>query len=153
MKRLTDNRPYAHKRSFTLIELITVIVVVGLISVATFPLFSTTLSDRARLVASRDLLRSDLRFVQNLALSAENGDFYGLDVSSDHYILLKNGAPAVATKWPGAVGNRRNLAGVTLTATDFLFNSLSEPSIPMVFSLSNGAGTLTLTLAANGAIQ
>ncbi len=135
---------------FTLIELVTVLVMLGIVSALALPRWSPSDSTVA---TQADRLARDLRHAQSLALS--QGRRLTFDVqSAGSYRVTDNGGNTVtdpATRSPFSVSLENN---VTLAGNDLEFDSLGRPlnagslaSGAQAFTLSGTARTATVTVS------
>jgi prepilin-type N-terminal cleavage/methylation domain-containing protein len=133
---------------FTLVELIVVMLLLTLMALITFrgPVRSS-----APLVSEENLLRSQLRYAQSLAL-ADNTVSWGISISSGGYTLQKNGGTA-SLALPGQASATYALrSGVHVTHGSGVvgFDEFGSPEDGAVMSitLSDGVRTRTITLSA-----
>jgi prepilin-type N-terminal cleavage/methylation domain-containing protein len=147
MCSLNGNSCTARSHGFTLVELIVVMLLLTLMALITFrgPVRSS-----APLVSEENLLRSQLRYAQSLAL-ADNTVSWGISISSGGYTLLKNEGPALLAL-PGqnsATYALRSGVHVTQGIGVVLFNEFGSPGDTAVsITLSYGVHTRTITLSA-----
>jgi len=79
-------------RGFTLIEIILVMVIIVIIS--------TIIISRSRdlstgLISQTEIMKTHLRYVQTLAMSAGGSDVFGIKCDANKYWLFKGAAPAI----------------------------------------------------------
>ena len=125
---------------FTLIEVIAVLVVLGIIAAVAF---SRLTASGTELYTERDILKSNLRFVQFKALSNNDNaaTTWGISFSGGSYTLQRNGATA-AISFPSEGSAKHTLSGgVTLTA---------QASVTYDFWGSPGAADIGITLTQGG---
>ena len=125
---------------FTLIELIMVIVIIGILAVVAIQKYPTT---EISLATAADMIRSDIRSVQALAMAQYASKTLTFNSSTEYEF------PAI-----GEVGNKtRNFAdifegGISLSAypASISFNSLGEPTAAQDDSITITTGSTIKTL-------
>ncbi len=104
-------------KKFTLIELISVIVITGILAV-----FATTKSDifstgSSKLRYALKLIRSDIRFIQSLALTNdEPNQLFGCSFTGSNYTITRSSIPSTIP-FPGTVSPQRTLDGIDISST------------------------------------
>lgn len=124
-------------KGFTLMELITVLILVGIISA--FVVIRMPDTATYNLSAITEQLRRDIRYTQILALSLNTN--YTLVTSSSGYSISP-------TPPEGAV-NVPMPTGVTLSAASVTFNSMGDPALasPVNITITASGVTNTLTVS------
>lgn len=124
-------------KGFTLMELITVLILMGIISA--FAVIRMPDTATYSLSAITEQLRRDIRYTQILALSLNTN--YTLVTSSSSYSISP-------TPPEGAV-NVQMPTGVTLSAASVTFNSMGDPTLasPLNIAITASGVTNTLTVS------
>lgn len=114
------------QRGFTLVEMITVIVIVGILAVSVLPRFFTVSDFEDR--GSADQVRSMLRFAQKTAIAQHRA------IS----VVISGGAaaPNCTTTLAGASLTCQVKSGITAGAGTYTFNALGQRT--------SGAGSITV---------
>ncbi len=108
---------------FTLIELVIVMLIIGIISVMSYPRFTNTVQSMNLRVAT-DKLADDLRYVYNYAVTNHRNTWFSINIGNNSYSYgVYNTQPSSdpvvltdpATNQP-AIINLDNYNGVTITA-------------------------------------
>lgn len=139
-----------HSKGFTLIELITVLVILGVLAAYVLPRWSP--GDNT-VAAQADRLACDLRHAQALAMNQRRPLSFDIQ-SATAYRVTDSGAPvtdpATMQAFQVTLDN-----SVSLTGSDTDFDSLGRPvaggtllAVPRVFTLSGSSRTATVTLSA-----
>ena len=136
-----------NRLSFTLIELIAIVVILAVISIfASAKIFP---EETARVQYALKLVRADIRFIQSLALSNDsNTDFYVLNSSGGNYTLTKN-TTINTIPFPGTNSTTRTINGITITASNnaIAFNSIGTPAETVTLTVTSSEGpTASLTV-------
>ena len=139
MLSTNKNNNTVRNDGFTLIELVIVILIIGIISIVSYPRFANTLQSMNLRVAT-DKLTDDLRYIYSFAVSNHRNTWFAIDVGSNTYSYgiydtPPNSDPTVltdpATHQP-AIINLNNYNGVTITsetlAGGFYFDWWGTPS-------------------------
>lgn len=127
------------KSGITFIEMIMVIVIIGILSVATVNRLQSSFSIKVELAAKRVI--SDLRYAQNLATSEHEEVYIEFFVDNDTYEMYKiEGTTKVYYKNPHTKGsfivdfvNDSQFGGIDIVSVDFdgdsilRFSSLGKP--------------------------
>lgn len=134
------------KRGFTLIEIITVLVIVAIVSAVVISRGTGT--DSADLQAEVDTLKGHLRYAQYLAMNDISPVKWGIQVSGQSYTLVRNLNGDGTTfdnpySIPSESSATRSIAPVTATALNVLFDQWGSPY--NASTKLNSAATITLT--------
>ena len=138
-------REHVSRGGFTLIEVITVLLLCGI--VAAVLLARTSATDTARVRSEADTLRSHLRFAQLLAMNDLPGVQWGIDVSPASYRLVMHEDGVLVTPTPHNLPNENSdthvfESGVSATAVTILFDQWGSPSATSVIV---GGHTISVT--------
>ena len=142
-------------KRFTLIELIAVILIIGIVGVAASALFDSSIVSRSELNTATELLRADIRFVQNKALlNDDSSKIYSLSTSVTGYQMLINGAPPVSEFFPNKQDGQRIFDNVTISsaAAVLTFDNKGQPNQSYTFTTTAGSESLNLSLQSNGSL-
>jgi prepilin-type N-terminal cleavage/methylation domain-containing protein len=96
---MLKHRP--HRRGFTLVEILAVVVIIGIASAVIIPQIGTR--DDLRAAAAARILIADLIYAQNLAISSGKGVYIKFDKTANNYSMLTtdgSGHPTVAVMHP-----------------------------------------------------
>lgn len=125
-------------KGFTLIELVTVMLIVAIMmifigiklpSTATYSLSSVT-----------EQIRRDIRYTQTLAISLKNDTGYSLVISANSY--------SISPSPPDGAYTVTMPSGVTLSAVTITFDSMGAPaSAATVTVTASGVASYTLTVS------
>lgn len=130
------------ERGFTLIELITVIILVSIISVSMFSRLGGVSS--ANLHASRDDIIAALFFAQQTAMARSN---IQLVVTSNSVSVTENGTPIVVH----SKGYPLSLAtGVTATAATLSYDKLGRTAATTIGLSSTTGASASIVVEASG---
>ena len=145
-----------HNDAFTLIELITILVIVGILAVAI--VVSTTAKGPIRLEAACQRLASDLRYMQQMAMAEQVRFGISLDTSQETYfgyrINTSNKAKSPYTQADLEIDfdEMREFNDIEITSTNFSdaieFDSMGAPYNASGVALSS-EGIITLTDGTN----
>ena len=132
---------------FTAIEIITVMIVMGIISAF---VIGRAMDDEPELIAQKEVLKVHLRYAQSRAMNSN--DNYGIQSDStghSYWIFRYNGTSGlVRVNFPGEQLNHINLSAIGLSMNaDFLisFDSKGIPYTDNLGTLQAGDRTLTLS--------
>ena len=130
------------ERGFTLIELITVMILVGIISVTLFSRLGSVNS--ANIQAGRDDLIAALFFAQQTAMARSN---IQLVLSTNSVSVTENGAPIKvhAQGYPLALPS-----GVTVTPMTLSYDKLGRTTAATIALSATGGLSASITLEASG---
>ena len=140
-----------NNKGFTMVEMLVVVILIGLISAI---VFSRSYQSNAGLVGEVALLKSQLRYVQSLAM-ADNTKSWGLKIENGKYTLMEN-AVASGSNLPNEPTSERiipsqtNVSIPTVTPNDTItFDEWGSPgSQNYSITLSDGSNpdqTITVT--------
>jgi MSHA pilin protein MshC len=132
---------YKHERGFTLIELITVIILVSIISVTLFSRLGSV--NTANLQAGRDDLIAALFFAQQTAMARSN---IQLILTTNSVSVTENGSPIVVHSkgYPLSFPS-----GVTTSAKTLSYDKLGRTTATTITLNANSASAL-VTVEATG---
>lgn len=155
MKRINDIAGCGkNSRGFSVMEIITVLLVLGIISaVAVTRITSTKIYT---VVAEMDILKTNLRYAQFRALSdadntsadyTVNNATWGIKLSGNTYILQHNGADAT-TKFPGDDSNTHTLpSGITISGSSVTFDVWGSPGVSdITITVTDGTSPQIITV-------
>lgn len=170
MTRRQCHSDRSRRRGFTLVEVIIVVLIIGILSAMTIPLFGQT--ELTKLKAAAELLAADIAYAQ--VESIAHGDDLRLmvfDLESNSYSIVATSAPDTPITNPiGRVpyvvtfGQNRaaELGGVTIHAISvggddrFRFGMYGEldQAVDATITLAAAGKTITLTIdAVNGEVS
>ncbi len=136
-----------HHKGFTLVELVTVLVVVSILSL----MFVTQWRGLSvNLAAQADQLVSDIRYIQSLSMT--RGQRYRINFSAAGY-SFSNAAGTVPVPHPATAANNVSLAsGITLTGTHafLVFSGNGAPYVDSALPGTALAADAVITLSAEG---
>jgi prepilin-type N-terminal cleavage/methylation domain-containing protein len=115
--------PLPRRAGFTLIEVVAVVVVVSILAA----LAVTRIRFDTSLQAEVDKMKSQLRYVQHVALCGNNTYTWRMTVNADSYSFTRwDGTNSVGMALPGATGSVNNTialpAGITVTSGTGVIN-------------------------------
>jgi MSHA pilin protein MshC len=130
---------------FTLVELITVMIIIGVLAVAVVPRFIDVNIFRSRGFA--DQVQASLRYAQKEAIAQHRfvcAVFTGNSVTLSIGATAACGTPLVAPTGGAYVITAS--AGTTFFAvpTNFSFNALGTPSVAQTISINGASNTITI---------
>lgn len=132
MHKITNMTTRPQQRGFTLTELITIIVILGILAVAVLPRFFTVSAFEDR--GSADQVKSLLRFAQKVAIAQHR------NVS---VTLAQGASPDCTTTLTGGNLNCTVKSALTGTGT-YTFDALGRPSPNAQATLTIGGTTITI---------
>lgn len=144
-----------NSRGFTMIELISILVIVGMLAAVAVSRISSTAA--YSLTSEADILRMHLRYAQLRALS--DSVTWGVTFSSNSYTLQKNGVQA-SSNLPNEGSATHTLpGGITLSGSTITFDTWGTPVIawdntnPVTGSItiiiSSGSSSQSITITKN----
>ena len=148
---------------FTAIEIITVLIVMGIISAF---VIGRAMDDKPELIAQKEVLKVHLRYAQSRAMNSN--DTYGIETDGNNYWLFRYNGASVIVDFPGENDNQIDLSvlGLSLSMEDgniVCFDSRGIPhldntgtlqTLDRVLTLSSGSDNETITITKNtGFIQ
>ncbi len=140
---LTENRlSKKHSAGFTLIEVISALMILGIISAVVFAGVSSNASYRRRV--ELDTLKAHLRFTQSRAMA--NNAPWGIDIqTSDTYVLFE-AEPENVQRIPGEENNTVSLSALSLSSAPqtITFDGYGSVSTADV-TISTNADSITIT--------
>jgi MSHA pilin protein MshC len=150
---------------FTIIEIITVLIVMGIITAF---VIGRAGSMRTDLVVQNEILKAHLRYAQTQAVNSTLSFGIESDAAGNNYWLFKYDPaavpPVVKTQLPSEGANQVNLSGSGLSMTSSAIISFNTRGIPhtdymtstgmvqasdRTISLSDGSSTLNITITKN----
>ena len=134
------------KIKFTLIELISVIVILAILAVF---VSANPVNDNADLRFAVKLIRADIRFIQSLSLSNDNNsDLYQINFVNGEYRLAR--ASSVNTvPFPGTESTTRTISGIAISANtgSIVFSTFGAPDTDLLITVTDRDGNSeTLTI-------
>ena len=154
------------RKSFTVIELVMVMVIIGVLSVISMPVIITSYSS-IKIDGAYKQLKQDIRYAQQLAVSRQVVHGIYLDPSADSYFVYRLNTSNIvkdpSTQKPlNVIYGQGKFSGVDMVSTTFNipanntleFNSLGAPSCAGTITLRYGSITKTVDVEQNtGRIQ
>lgn len=129
-----------HQRGFTLVELITIMVIIGILAVSALPRFFDANVFQQR--GSQDQIKSALRYAQKVAIA-------------QHKIIsvtISNATSSDCTTTLNASGNVDCVVQTTVSASTQRFNSLGQPidvaGVPLTTGTTITVSGLNITIEA-----
>lgn len=147
--------PTPSEQGFTLVELVTVLLLTAILAVVAMDQWPDA---GINLAAQADQLQSDIRYTQSLAMN--RGQRYRINLATDHY-WISDASDTVTVTLPASGATSVTLAnGITLSsAYSFLvfdgngapYTTADTPGTPLaadaVITLSGGGASLTLHIS------
>lgn len=135
-----------YNSGFTIIEVITVLIMVGIIGAVVLSRFTSTAT--YSVVSEAEILKNHLRFAQLKAMQDLNS--WGINVTSDRYTLQYNGANST-TNLPGESGPTHTFQRVSAaTAQTVTFDIWGSPGTAnKTITLTSGSDTASITVTKN----
>jgi MSHA pilin protein MshC len=138
------NETTTGNRGFTMMEVISVLVIIGIIAAVAIMKFSST--DSYSVISEAEILKNNLRLAQIRAMGDTSSNTWGITVSGTSYTLTCTGAtcPATLPYLPGDSSVTHQFAsGISATIS---------PNLPINFDNwgSPGAANITITLTGGG---
>ena len=132
----------SRERGFTLVELITVIILVSIMSVTLFSRLGSVSS--ANLQAGRDDLIAALFFAQQAAMARNN---IQLVLTTNSVSVTENGTPIIVHSkgYPLSFPS-----GVSTTATTLTYDKLGRTTATTITLVSTGGASATITVEDTG---
>jgi prepilin-type N-terminal cleavage/methylation domain-containing protein len=145
--------PGAGRNGFTLIEVVAVIVIIAVI--AAFAL--SRINFRTDLQAEVDKMKSQLRYVQHVALCGNNTYTWRMNITANSYTFTRwDGVNSVGMPLPGATGTVNNTVnlptGITVTAGTgtISFDQWGSPGANTIaIDMTDGSTTRGITVTKN----
>jgi Tfp pilus assembly protein FimT len=148
---------------FTIIEIITVLIVMGIITAFAIGRSASTRTD---LFVQNEILKAHLRYAQTQAVNSTLSFGIESDAAGNNYWLFKYDPaavpPVVKTKLPSEGADQINLSGSGLSMTSSAIISFNTRGIPhtdytastvqasdRTISISDGSSTLNITITKN----
>lgn len=148
---------------FTIIEIITVLIVMGIITAFAIGRAASTRTD---LFVQNEILKARLRYAQTQAVNSTLSFGIESDAAGNNYWLFKYDPaavpPVVKTKLPSEGADQVNLSGSGLSMTSSAIISFNTRGIPhtdytastvqasdRTISISDGSSTLNITITKN----
>ena len=149
------------RRAFTLVEILTVLVILGIVSAAIVPQIGSR--DDQKAVAASRVLVADLLYAQNRAIARQRTTYVQFDAAADTYRILDVVAPATYVKNPvdgsdyqatlGNVATNRLRPAQIHTAAFDGQSILAFDAMGMPYSYNNGTGALIALSSGSIAIR
>ena len=140
------------KKSFTLVELIAVLIIMGIVSAIASAKMSGSDID---LVSESDSLVSNLRFAQSMAMKDDENS-WGIIFNDSQYELQQNGIAQDVASFPNS-NSKTYILIADITATGLIeFNQWGQPvgGVDVTITLAKtGVDTATVTINSTGEIQ
>ena len=128
-------------KGFTLIEVISMMILIGILAVVLIPRMDYTLSGAASVAGAADMIASDIRYAQECAMANRVSKSITF-ISGQGTYTFPATVPSTRQLDPSGQLPSGTTIGTTLTIT---FNSLGEPiSIPV------GTGFVTISISGTG---
>jgi MSHA pilin protein MshC len=148
---------------FTIIEIITVLIVMGIITAFVIGRAASTRTD---LVVQNEILKAHLRYAQTQAVNSTLSFGIESDAAGNNYWLFKYDPaavpPVVKTKLPSENANQVNLSGSGLSMTSSAIICFNTRGIPYTdytastiqaadrtIAISDGSNSITITITKN----
>jgi len=131
---------------FTAIEVITVMVVMGIISAF---VIGRAMEDEPVLIAQKEVLKVHLRYAQSRSMNSN--DNYGIQSDATGYSLFRYDGALALINFPGEISNHIDLSALGLTlvmvggGNIVSFDSKGKPYTNNSGALQGGDRTLTLS--------
>ncbi len=135
----TDNR------GFTLIEVISVLVLLGILAAV---MVNRSLDNSADVAGEVEVVKGHLRFAQMKAMNSDTT--WGISFAGSSYTLQKNGLTS-AMPLPGQNSATYNLAKGTVSSTTnpVVFNQWGTPGAAITVTVNIGTNSQSFTIAQN----
>ena len=157
----TSTHPRRRIRSFTLVELLIVVMIIAIAAAIIMPALGTT--EATKLIAAGRLVASDVEFAQNESIvHPDDPRLIKIDSGGNQYWIAKASDVATAIDSPAGpstmlvtfgAGRALELAGVTVQAYDFdgddelRFDAFGQPDQTTTATITLSAGNTTLTIS------
>lgn len=131
------------QKGFTLIEMITVIIIVGALTAYIAPKFSR---DDFELGSAKDELVEAIRYTQLMSMHQSSLDNYQIAISANGYRITQNGTD-VEDPYTGQSPFQRSWSTISINSpVTITFNSRGRPSSSASLTLSSGGESTSLTI-------
>ena len=151
-----------HKKGFTLLEVMVVLVLIGLLAVVAL----NKINDFSKVSSELEILKSNLRYIQFKAMNDDvNNNSWGLTVSGNSYTLMCAPSCTSVPNLPNENASTHtpaNGVAINFGFTSIRYNSWGSPAIngtnqasnPISISVTDGTNTQSFTITPNtGFIQ
>jgi len=142
---MCDRVDVSAQRGFTLIELISVLVLISVLSISLASRFNSVTTN-ASVQSGRDDLIAALFFAQQTAMARSTGSNIQLVVSSSTVTVTESGVPIVISKQAYPLSFP---TGVTATTGTFTYDKLGHTTAGTI-TLSKSGTSATVTIEATG---
>ena len=107
---LSTSRSYAARRGFTLIEILSVVVILGIVSAMIIPQLGT--HDDSKVASAARAMMADIIYAQNSAVSKQQMFYVVFDKTNNKYDLASSVTPLTIITHPVTMNNYEQVFGV-----------------------------------------
>ncbi|ACL06503.1 conserved hypothetical protein [Desulfatibacillum aliphaticivorans] len=145
------------QHGFTLLEVVSVLLIIGILSAVVITRASMSLD--VTMVAEAEALKAQLRYAQRRAMTS--GDPWGINISGNSYSMFYYDGNRNTVSMPGATDTSRNLGslGISVTGAIVSFDSWGRPctgdsgtsprTSDLTLTVSKGSVSRTITVTKN----